>query len=173
LLPSSLVISLHNPLFPSTRLANANITPRVLGTSCCVLLLQVLCRMKKLIGGVKRAFSSSPSSRGSSSCSGNGSQDSPRSSSFVPSLHETGGSIRYLEHDDVPMATDSDDISICSTEEMEKYESLRQREFGHTRVYDVNLLKRVGKDEELPLILWTIGWGKLYGWDQMTRATDG
>jgi hypothetical protein len=51
------------------------------------------------------------------------------------------------------MATDSDDISIRSTEEMEKYESLRQREFGHTRVYDVNLLERVGMDEELPLIL--------------------
>jgi hypothetical protein len=30
---------------------------RVLGT-CCVLLLKVLCKMKKLIGGVKRAFPS-------------------------------------------------------------------------------------------------------------------
>jgi hypothetical protein len=109
--------------------------------------------MKKLIGGVKRAFSSSPSSRGSSSRSGDGSQDSTWSSSFVPSPHETGGSIHYLAHDDVPMATDDDDISICSTEEMEKYESLRQQEFGHTRVYDVNLLERVRMDEELPLIL--------------------
>jgi hypothetical protein len=26
----------------------------------------------------------------------------------------------------------------------------------------VNLLERVGLDEELPIILWTIGWGKLY-----------
>jgi hypothetical protein len=43
----------------------------------------------------------------------------------MPSPHETGGLIRYLAHDDVPMATDSDDISICSTEEMEKYGSLR------------------------------------------------
>jgi hypothetical protein len=71
------------------------------------------------------------------------------------------------------MATDGNDISIRSTEEMEKYESLCQREFGHTRVYDVNLLERIGMDEELPLILWTIGWGKLYGGDQTTRATDG
>jgi hypothetical protein len=47
--------------------------------------------MKKLIGRVKWAFSSSPSSGGSSSCSGDGSQDSARSSSFVPSPHETGG----------------------------------------------------------------------------------
>jgi hypothetical protein len=45
--------------------------------------------------------------------------------------------------------------------------------FGHTRVYDVNLLERVGMYEELPLILRTIGWGKLYGGDQMTRVTDG
>jgi hypothetical protein len=55
------------------------------------------------------------------------------------------------------MATDGDDIFICSTEEMKKYESLRQREVGHTRVYDVNLLERVGMYEELSLILRTIG----------------
>jgi hypothetical protein len=53
------------------------------------------------------------------------------------------------------MPMDGDDISICSTQEMEKYESLCQQEFGHTRVYDVNLLERVGLDEELPLI-WLI-----------------
>jgi hypothetical protein len=65
------------------------------------------------------------------------------------------------------MAMDGDNISICNTEEMEKYESLRQREFGHTHVYDVNLLEMVGMDEELPLTLWTIGWGKLYEGDRM------
>jgi hypothetical protein len=99
------------------------LTPRVLGTYCFVLLLQVLCRMKKLIGGVKRAFSSSPSSRGSGSCSSDGSQDYAQSSFFVPSPHETRESICY-EHNDVPRATDGNDISICSTEKMEKYESL-------------------------------------------------
>jgi hypothetical protein len=57
---------------------------------------------------------------------------------------------------------DGDDISIRTIEEMETYESLRRREFAHTRVYDVNLLEKVGLDEELPTILWTIGWGKLY-----------
>jgi hypothetical protein len=129
--------------------------------------------MNKLISRVKRAFSSGPSSRGSGSRSGDGSQDFARSSSFVPSPHETEGSIRYLAHDDFPMATDGDDISICSTEEMEKYESLHQREFGYARVYNVNLLERVRMDEELPLILWTIGWGKLYGGDRTTQATDG
>jgi hypothetical protein len=123
LLASSLVISLHNSLFPSTRSANANANTWY--------------------------------------------------SSFVPSPHETEGSIHYLAHDDVHIATDGDDISIGSTEEMEKYDSLHQREFGHTCVYDVNLLERVGMDEELPLILWIIGWGKLYGGDRTTRATDG
>jgi hypothetical protein len=104
------------------------LTPRVLGTCCFVLLLQVLFRMKKLIGEVKLAFSSGPSSRGPGSRSDDGSQDSARSLSFEPSPHEIrgGGSIRYLAHDNIPMATDGDDISIHSTEEIEKYESPRQ-----------------------------------------------
>jgi hypothetical protein len=45
---------------------------------------------------------------------------------------------------------------------MEKYEFLHHREFAHTRVYNVNLLERVGLDKELPTILWTVSWGKLY-----------
>jgi hypothetical protein len=57
---------------------------------------------------------------------------------------------------------DGDDISIHTTEEMEKYESLRHREFAHTRVCDVNIIERVGLDEELPTILRTVSWGKLY-----------
>jgi hypothetical protein len=72
------------------------------------------------------------------------------------------GLSHYVTHDDVPEAMDDDDISIRTTEEMEKYESLRRQEFAHTRIYDVNLLERVGLDEELPTILRTIGWGKLY-----------
>jgi hypothetical protein len=112
---------------------------------------------------VKRALSSSPSSRGSCSRSGNNeSQDSPWSSSFVPLPHGTTGSSRYHAHDDIPEATNGDDISIRTTEEMEKYESLHRREFAHTHIYDVNLLERVGLDEKLLTILWTIGWGKLY-----------
>jgi hypothetical protein len=112
---------------------------------------------------VKRALSSGPSSQGSGSHSSySRSQSSTRSSSFIPSLHETAGSSRYLAQGDVPMSTDGNTISIRTTVEMEKYESLRYREFAHTRVYDVNLLKRVGLDEKLPTILQTIGWGKLY-----------
>jgi hypothetical protein len=110
--------------------------------------------MKKLLGGVKRAFSPGPSSQGSSSHSNDSiSQDSQWTSSFMPSPHGTAGSSRYLAHDDVPEATSSDDISIRTTEEMEKYESLHRREFAHTHIYNVNLLERVGLDEELPTIL--------------------
>jgi hypothetical protein len=119
--------------------------------------------MKKLFSGVKRALSSGPSSRGSSSRSGdNKSQDSPWSSSFVPSPHETTGSSHYLAHDDVPEAMNGDDFSIRTTEEMENYEFLHRREFAHTHAYNVNLLERDGLDEELPTILRTIGWGKVY-----------
>jgi hypothetical protein len=80
----------------------------------------------------------------------------------VPSPHGTVGSSHYLTHDDVLEATDGNDISIRTTEEMEKYKFLHRREFAHTRVYDMNLLERVVLDEELPTILQTIGWGKLY-----------
>jgi hypothetical protein len=80
----------------------------------------------------------------------------------MTSPHRTMGSSCYLAHDDVPEATDGDDILICTTKKMEEYESLCHREFCHTHIYDVNLLERVGLDEELPTILRTIGWGKLY-----------
>jgi hypothetical protein len=117
--------------------------------------------MKKLLGGVTREFSSGPSSRGSSSHSSNSrSHCLAWSSSFMPSLHETMGPSCYPAHDDVLMAID-DDIPIYTTTEMEKYESLCYREFIHTHAYDV-LLERIGLDEELPTMLQTIGWGKLY-----------
>jgi hypothetical protein len=80
----------------------------------------------------------------------------------VPSPHKTVGSSHYLSHDDVPVAMDGEDISIRATEEMEKYQSLHHREFAHTHIYDVNLLERDGLDEELSIILRTIGWGKVY-----------
>jgi hypothetical protein len=119
--------------------------------------------MKKFLSGVKRALSSGPSSRGSGSRFGNNrSKDSPWSLSFVPSPHGIAGSSRYLAHNDVPEAMNNDDISICTTKEMEKYESLHRREFAHTHIYDVNLLGRVSLDEELSTILRTISWGKLY-----------
>jgi hypothetical protein len=109
-------------------------------------------------------LSSGPSSRGSGAHFGdNGSQDSSWSSSFMPSPHGTMESSHYLAHDDFPETTDGHNISIRTTEEMEKYKSLHHQEFAHTYVYDVNLLERVDLDKELPTILRAISWGKLYG----------
>jgi hypothetical protein len=42
----------------------------------------------------------------------------------MPSPQKTTGSSHYLAHDDILEATDGNDISIHTTEEMEKYESL-------------------------------------------------
>jgi hypothetical protein len=61
----------------------------------------------------------------------------------MPSPHGIMGLSRYLTHDDVTEATKSDDISIRTTKEMEKYVSLHHQEFTHTSIYDVNLLERV------------------------------
>jgi hypothetical protein len=72
------------------------------------------------------------------------------------------GLSHYLAHGDIAEAMDGDDISIRTTEEMEKYKSLRHREFAHTHVYDVNLIERVVLDGDLPTILWIVGWRKLY-----------
>jgi hypothetical protein len=48
---------------------------------------------------------------------------------------------------------DDDDISICSHEELARFESLLVREFAHTPVYDVRLLEHVGSDIELPTFI--------------------
>jgi hypothetical protein len=53
---------------------------------------------------------------------------------------------------------DDDDISIYTPEELERLESLRVREFVHTHVYDVNLLKKGEMDIYLPTPLCVIGW---------------
>jgi hypothetical protein len=52
---------------------------------------------------------------------------------------------------------DDDDISIYTPEELERLESLQVREFIHTRVYDVNLLKKGEMDVNLPTLFCAIG----------------
>jgi hypothetical protein len=54
---------------------------------------------------------------------------------------------------------DDDDISIYTPEVMERLESLQVREFIHTRVDDVNLLKKGEMDVDLPTLFRAIGWG--------------
>jgi hypothetical protein len=53
---------------------------------------------------------------------------------------------------------DDNDISIYAPEELERLESLRVQEFIHTRVYDVNLLKKGEMDVNLPTLFCAIGW---------------
>jgi hypothetical protein len=52
---------------------------------------------------------------------------------------------------------DDDDISIYMPEELERLESLWVWEFIHTRVYDVNLLKKGEMDVDLPILFFAIG----------------
>jgi hypothetical protein len=52
---------------------------------------------------------------------------------------------------------DHDDIFIYMPEELKRLESLRVREFVHTRVYDVNLLKKGEMDVDLPTLFHIIG----------------
>jgi hypothetical protein len=52
---------------------------------------------------------------------------------------------------------DDDDIYIYTQEELERLESLRIQEFVHTRVYDVNLLKKREMDVNLPTLFRAIG----------------
>jgi hypothetical protein len=81
-----------------------------------------------------------------------------RSSSFVPSWH------RAVQLSYSPAQTrgrkivDDNDISIYTLEELERLESLRVREFVHTRVYDINLLKKAEMDIDLPTLFHAIGW---------------
>jgi hypothetical protein len=53
---------------------------------------------------------------------------------------------------------DDNAISIYKPEELERLDSLRVQEFVHTRVYDVNLLKKGEMDIDLPTLFRAIGW---------------
>jgi hypothetical protein len=52
---------------------------------------------------------------------------------------------------------DDDDNSIYTPEALERLESLQFREFVHTHVYDVNLLKKGKMDVDLPTLFHGIG----------------
>jgi hypothetical protein len=53
---------------------------------------------------------------------------------------------------------DEDGISIYTLEELERLESLWIREFIHTHVYNVNLLKKREMDVDLPTLFHAVGW---------------
>jgi hypothetical protein len=81
-----------------------------------------------------------------------------RSSSFVPSWHRVAQLSYSPAQTKGRKIVDDNDISIYTLEELERLESLRVREFVHTRVYDVNLLKKGEMDIDLPTLFRAIGW---------------
>jgi hypothetical protein len=81
-----------------------------------------------------------------------------QSSSFVPSWPRAAQLSYSPTQPEGRKILDDDDISIYTSEELEKLESLRVQEFIHTRVYDVNLLKKGEMDVDLPTLFHTIGW---------------
>jgi hypothetical protein len=81
-----------------------------------------------------------------------------RSSSFVPSWHKAVQLSYSPTQTRGRKIVDNDDISIYTLEELERLESLRVQEFIHTRVYDVNLIKKGEMDVDLPTLFRTVGW---------------
>jgi hypothetical protein len=80
------------------------------------------------------------------------------SSSFVPSWHKAAQLSYSPAHTGGRKIVDNDEISIYTPEELERLESLQVQDFVHTRVYDVNLLKKGEMDVDLPTLFRTIGW---------------
>jgi hypothetical protein len=64
------------------------------------------------------------------------------SSSFVPSWHKAAQLSYSPAHTGGRKIVDNDEISIYTPEELERLESLQVQDFVHTRVYDVNVLKK-------------------------------
>jgi hypothetical protein len=110
--------------------------------------------MKKLSCGLKKFFSPSTLHHGlgSHSLSYSMSLSSRRFLSSMPSHHEAAPLSHHPVLVEMPLIDDND-ISISSHEELARFESLRMREFAHTHVYDVSLLKCVGLDIDLPTVI--------------------
>jgi hypothetical protein len=79
-------------------------------------------------------------------------------SSFVPSWHRAVQLSYSLAQTRGCMIVDDDVISIYMPKELERLESLRVQEFIHTRVYNVNLLKKGEMDIDLPTLFHASGW---------------
>jgi hypothetical protein len=56
------------------------------------------------------------------------------------------------------MIMDDNDISSYTLEELERLESFRVQELIHTRIYNVNLLKKGEMDVDLLTLFHTISW---------------
>jgi hypothetical protein len=81
-----------------------------------------------------------------------------QSSCFVPSWHRAAQLSYNPAQTGGCKTVDDDDISIYTSEELERLESHRVQEFVHTHVYDVNLLKKGEMDVDLPNLFYAVGW---------------
>jgi hypothetical protein len=80
------------------------------------------------------------------------------SSSFVPSWHRTVQLSYRPTQSGGRKIMDDDDISVYTSEELERLESLRVQEFFQSHVYDVNLLNKGEMDIDHPTLFCAIGW---------------
>jgi hypothetical protein len=96
-----------------------------------------------------------------------------RSSSFVPSWRRAA----QLSYSPVQIRgckiVNDDDITIYTVEELERLESLRVREFVHTHVYDVNLLKKGEMDVDLPTLFCAVGWSFVIRFQGSPQLVEG
>jgi hypothetical protein len=120
--------------------------------------------MKRALCRVKKGLSTGSSSHDTDSHNwiDSMSLDSLWSASYIPSLYGIGQLGYPPTKGKGSMMEDDTDIIICDNKELVTFESLRDQEYTHTHVYNVTLRERVGVDIELPTILYTIGWEKLY-----------
>jgi hypothetical protein len=89
--------------------------------------------------------------------------DSQQFLSSMPPQHEAMPLSHHPMHVEMPLIDNNDnDISIRSHKELARFEPLHVREFAHLHIYDMSLLEHVGLDIELPTVIQSIGWGKLY-----------
>jgi hypothetical protein len=109
--------------------------------------------MRKALHRVRKVLTSGSSSHDSSSHTQSDSMslDSSWFASYVPSSHGAGQS-SYPPTQAGGIIEDDINISIHTHEELVRFKSVRHREYVHTHIYDVILLKRVGMDLELRTI---------------------
>jgi hypothetical protein len=81
-----------------------------------------------------------------------------RYSSFMPFWYRAMQLSYNLAQTGGRKIIDDDNISIYTSEKLERLEPLRVREFVHTFVYDFNLPKKGEMDVDLPTLFRAIGW---------------
>jgi hypothetical protein len=98
-----------------------------------------------------------------------------QSSSFVASWRRASQLSYSLAQTRDRKIVDDNDISIYTSEELERLESLWVWEFVHTLVYDVKLLKKGEMNVDLSTLFRAIGWTfvmRFQGSPLLVRGSD-